>query len=279
MIPRYKKTFVSVIVLIGISLILSNLGERYVKKGGICVAFAQESVMLTTDDCIKCHPNEPAAIEEKGEKHKTDVSCFDCHVAHPPLKEVIIPQCSECHTDTPHYSLENCSSCHTNTHTPLEITIGEDITKPCLSCHLDVGKSMEESPSAHSEQACSYCHSEHKKIPDCMQCHEPHTPEMTKPECLGCHPVHTPLIITYNMETPSSICASCHATALDQLKTNVNKHSEKTCAFCHRDRHRMVPTCETCHGTPHPSAMHKKFPKCAECHNTAHNLDRVDVKK
>ncbi len=246
--------------------------------GSGLTVLAQEAPALTTGDCAKCHPKEPATIGTEGEKHKTEVDCFDCHGEHPPLGEVIIPQCSVCHQDKPHYVLENCSGCHVNAHAPLKITMGEDITKPCLTCHDQQGKEMKESPSAHSEQSCSFCHPEHKKIPDCMECHEPHTSEMTRAECLGCHPVHTPLVVTYNMETPSLICASCHKTAYDELKKNVTAHSDKTCAFCHRDRHRVIPTCGTCHGTPHPAAMHKKFPSCSECHNTAHNLDQVEVK-
>lgn len=279
MISMGKKLMAIILVITAILFVLHIVGVRDAGRGNIRAAWAQETALLTTGDCIKCHPKQPVDIETEGERHRTEVDCFGCHIGHPPISKAVIPECSVCHKDKPHYALENCSECHVNAHAPLKIEIGEDVTKPCLTCHSEQGKEVEEAPSSHSEQACSFCHTSHREIQECMTCHDPHTQDMTaSSECMSCHPAHRPLVITYNMETPSQTCASCHDTAFDELKTNVTQHSDKTCAYCHRDKHKMIPTCETCHGAPHPPAMHKKFPACKMCHNTAHNLDQLEEK-
>src|SRR3954462_9997100 len=69
---------------------------------------------LTSDDCIKCHSTEPADIAQAGGKHKTDVSCNECHTSHRPTSKNNIPECSNCHTGKPHYELKNCLGCHRN---------------------------------------------------------------------------------------------------------------------------------------------------------------------
>ena len=274
MISMAKKLITVIPVIVVFIFIL-----QFQDKNGNFESFAWGAATLSTDDCAKCHPTEPVTIEADGEKHATEVTCFDCHVGHPPIGEVVIPECSTCHEGTAHYSLDNCSECHSNTHAPLKIKTEGDITGPCLSCHVQQGEEMEAAPSAHKDQSCTSCHPAHKQIPECMECHEPHTEEQaTNADCLSCHPAHTPLVITYEMNTSSKICASCHQTAYDELEANVTNHSDKTCAFCHRDRHRLIPTCQTCHAEPHPPAMHSKFPSCSECHNTAHNLDQVQPK-
>ena len=52
-----------------------------------------ERVPLEVTDCVKCHQDEPATIASNGGKHKTEVTCLDCHVEHPPWGEDVIPQC------------------------------------------------------------------------------------------------------------------------------------------------------------------------------------------
>ena len=57
------------------------------------------AIQLSTADCIKCHSSVQGMVESKGAKHKTAVTCMQCHKGHPPMvsKEKIIPLCSECH--------------------------------------------------------------------------------------------------------------------------------------------------------------------------------------
>jgi len=45
------------------------------------------------------------------------------------------------------------------------------------------------------------------------------------------------------------------------------------CAFCHQEKHKMVPKCQDCHGMPHPAGIMAKFPVCGECHKIAHDLN------
>ena len=227
---------------------------------------------LTDSHCVHCHPKQPATIEAHGAKHKTEVGCQDCHVEHPPLGASAVPECSMCHSGESHYELEGCSSCHSDTHAPLDLKLEGDITGPCLTCHQQQGKEVKDHPSAHTDVACSECHTAHRMVPECMVCHEKHTEDMEFKTCLSCHPVHMPLEIAYVRETPSHYCTACHEEAGSLLQANTTKHHDLSCAYCHRDKHKTVPPCVACHGQPHPDAMLKKFPNCGDCHGTGHDL-------
>ncbi|MBU4127414.1 MAG: cytochrome C, partial [Proteobacteria bacterium] len=98
------------------------------------LASNQESLSLSDADCIKCHDKQPATIAASGNKHKTEVGCLDCHTEHPPEGKSAIPNCSVCHSDSPHYKLENCGSCHSDTHAPLDLNIEGEVSAPCLTC-------------------------------------------------------------------------------------------------------------------------------------------------
>ena len=95
---------------------------------------AQTTPALSNSDCVKCHAQQAGDIEAKGLSHKTAVGCQDCHVGHPPStpKKDMIPACSNCHNDKPHFKLAKCLSCHRNPHTPKVITFGKDVTDPML---------------------------------------------------------------------------------------------------------------------------------------------------
>lgn len=227
---------------------------------------------LSDSQCGNCHPQQPATIEARGGKHKTKVGCQDCHVEHPPLGETAVPQCSMCHSGKPHYELEGCASCHSDTHAPLDFKLEGDITGPCLTCHQQQGDEVQKNPSAHTDMACTECHTAHRKVPDCMECHEKHTEDMDFKTCLACHPAHMPLVITYGPETPSHYCTACHEEAGALLQKNTTKHHDLACAFCHKNIHKTIPPCAECHGIPHPEGMLKKFPNCGDCHSTAHDL-------
>lgn len=234
---------------------------------------AAESPELAMDLCIICHKKQPVDIEANGGKHKTSVSCFDCHEGHPPIVRDNIPECSDCHEEEPHFQLKDCLTCHTDPHTPLNITLADNMTDPCLTCHTDQIAQLKEHPSHHTTMACTGCHSDrHGRIPDCMECHTPHSEEMPTADCVTCHQVHMPLIVTYPENTPSKSCAACHEGIYEQLEASNAKHHDLLCAACHHAEHKMIPTCEDCHGSPHPTGIMAKFTGCSECHGSPHAL-------
>ncbi len=230
---------------------------------------------LSPDDCIKCHDQAPMDIDTDGRRHKTDITCVDCHEGHPPRDLDIIPPCSNCHADTPHFELEGCMTCHNNPHTPLTISLTDNLTDPCLTCHTEQMAQLQQNQSAHTQVACSKCHREkHGFIPECSHCHSPHTEEMTNQDCLTCHMPHMPLAVTYPEDTPSKSCAACHDEAYELLIASQYKHKELLCATCHKEKHMTIPKCSDCHGSPHPAAMMTKFPNCGDCHGLAHDLNK-----
>lgn len=247
----------------------------------LLVASAQaQSAALQNSDCIKCHQEVPQQIEAKGAKHKTAVGCLDCHLGHPPMMTDIIPACSMCHTGAPHYELPKCAQCHSNTHTPLELTLTGELKNECLTCHMPIGEQLAAHPSAHKEVSCNFCHADtHGAIPDCVQCHGPHSQQMTQKDCAGCHQAHKPLLVTYTDKMPSIHCAACHDTAYKQLQASPTRHQDLSCVACHQDQHKMVPLCSDCHGVPHAPGIHTRFPNCGDCHNIAHDLNNWPSQK
>lgn len=235
-------------------------------------AQAQPQPALSNDDCAKCHTAPPADLAAAGKKHK-DVGCTGCHVGHPPTVKKPIPQCNQCHMGKPHFELKGCLGCHKNPHTPLNITFTADITDACLTCHTQQIEQLRKFKSKHSALNCSKCHDVHRKIPQCTQCHKPHSSEMAAADCKKCHKPHMPTMVAYAADTPSKDCGACHSRVLNLLSASKVKHKTFACAFCHQEKHKMVPKCQDCHGTPHPAGIMAKFPRCGECHNIAHDLN------
>ena len=237
-------------------------------------AAAEERATLAVTDCVKCHQKEPATIASQGGKHKTAVTCLDCHEEHPPWGTDVIPVCSKCHEGRSHFELENCLGCHTDPHQPLNLTLADDLVTPCLTCHEQQGQEFKDYTSKHAQQSCTFCHNVHGFIPNCSECHEPHAQGQTMDDCLVCHPVHHPLQISYPETTPRAFCVPCHEEAGKQLAKTTTKHQTFTCAFCHRGTHPSVPQCQNCHGEPHSPIMHQKMPNCLDCHIDMHYLQK-----
>ncbi len=237
-------------------------------------AVTVQAVSLENTDCAKCHDAQPQQIEANGGKHKSAVGCTDCHIGHPPKVSDNIPQCSMCHAGEPHFALANCLGCHTNPHTPLDITLAGELKPECLTCHGEVGNQLSAKPSKHTELFCNFCHADkHGAIPECSQCHEPHSAEMAAVACGSCHGnAHQPLVVTYADTTPDSSCAACHGDIAQTLKASKYKHSQVSCATCHQEKHKMIPACADCHGVPHPPEMLQNFKSCLECHLNPHDL-------
>ena len=67
------------------------------------------------------------------------------------------------------------------------------------------------------------------------------------------------------------LCASCHVTTAQILSNSNTKHSNLACAYCH-PTHGQIPTCVSCHATPHGPA----FTDCGiSCHLSAHDVWKV----
>jgi len=255
-------------LVIGISMLLGRQG----------ITLAQEQPAITKEDCVKCHPDQLADIAAAGGKHK-GVGCFGCHAGHPPAVKKNIPLCSQCHMGKAHFDLTGCLKCHTNPHTPLNISFAGNITDACLTCHTKQIAQLRGNKSRHSALSCSTCHSVHRKVPQCTQCHTPHSAEMVATDCRKCHKAHMPKAVTYAADIPSKDCSACHKKAFDLLSASETRHKTFECAFCHQAKHKMVPNCQDCHGSPHPAGIMAKFPKCGECHNVAHALNSWPVAK
>lgn len=239
--------------------------------GASSVAMA-ETAGLGVTDCVKCHDVQPAQIEANGSKHKTEIDCQACHEGHRPKSANNIPECSNCHSGKSHYEIKGCTSCH-NPHQPLLVTLSGQQKDVCLTCHAGPGKEMAASPSKHATFACNFCHAnKHGMIPNCVDCHKPHSATMTQADCATCHKAHKPKELLYGASTASTMCAACHGNVMTQLTASQAKHSQLACVTCHANKHKTVPNCSDCHGLPHGS-MHDKFPKCGACHNIAHDLN------
>lgn len=234
---------------------------------------AADKASLAPEDCVKCHEAPPADIAAAGGKHKTDVTCVDCHAGHRPASKNNIPKCAQCHEGKPHYGLKNCLECHNNPHKPLSIVLAVKTTEPCLTCHTDQIKQLKENQSRHSSQFCTNCHDVHRKVPECVKCHRPHSAEMAQGDCRKCHKAHMPKVVTYASDLPNKECGACHKQALSLLSATAAKHKDVPCVKCHENRHKTVPECQQCHPGKHAATIMKKFPKCGMCHNVAHDLN------
>ncbi|MFP7755166.1 cytochrome C [Thermodesulfobacteriota bacterium B35] len=247
--------------------------------GAVGAAEQAPDPQLQVSDCVKCHPKVVHQNQKDGTKHKTEVTCLDCHDAgHPPSTPVdqMIPKCSKCHEGEPHFEVKNCLGCHRNPHTPLKITFPEnESVKPvCNTCHSEQVQEIDQNPSAHANVDCSFCHTKHGYIPSCLKCHEPHRQGQKFEDCVSCHRVHQPLNVAYGPDIPNKDCGACHGDIRKLLESGQYKHAKLQCVYCHKNTHGNIPACQDCHGVPHPEAMIKNFKGCLDCHVDPHNLTK-----
>jgi len=235
---------------------------------------ATEVPKLQADDCKKCHAFQLRMIAQHGGKHATEIGCLDCHPQHPPNGKNTKTPCILCHEGQAHFQVGDCLHCHTNPHKPLMSL--RDSPRPekraCLSCHAAVGEQMAIAPSLHSKLFCTRCHSRHKEIPGCLDCHDPHLQNQTGADCLHCHPAHQPLKIVPAGYIPAASCRVCHEKAARDLAETKTNHVGVNCSYCHKGLHPSMPKCQDCHGLPHAQSIHSQFRDCLECHGDAHNL-------
>ncbi len=228
-------------------------------------------------NCSECHETAANQVRDGGGKHKS-VPCVGCHLGHPPAARKALQKCNRCHLKTKkaHFELDGCLGCHKNPHTPLNISFA-DIKGNCVTCHSGQVAELRDHKSKHSAVGCSTCHDVHRKFPQCTQCHKPHSAETTAADCKKCHRAHVPKLVTYAADIPSKECAGCHRKAADVLGMSQTKHATLACPSCHKERHRMIPDCKDCHGSPHTSDLMVKFPRCGDCHKVAHDLNNWPV--
>jgi hypothetical protein len=138
--------------------------------------------------CSDCHADQANQLATLPSRH-TELSCSNCHHT----QHGSIPSCNECHQ--PHFSTQSftsCATCHA-VHQPLAINLNQDIElQTCAVCHDDVFAKWQSTPSKHGQVNCSACHSAHKQIPQCADCHTvpaSHSKKLLKkfPRCLDCH--------------------------------------------------------------------------------------------
>jgi len=264
--------FYSTAVLLGAGMLLLCGGARSASAFG-----GGGDAKLENDDCIKCHSVIVNQFKAKGQKHKAELACMDCHDGqHPPGTEKgsLIPQCSNCHEGQAHFEVAvACLSCHTNPHTPLDINLEGEGQKPvCKTCHPEIIEEIDTHKTKHTGFSCSYCHEEHRKRPNCLDCHDTHRDGQTFENCVTCHQAHQPLTLAYSSKVVNVDCGACHPDIRTELESGSTKHATLQCVFCHADKHGNVPACTDCHDAPHSKQLLSKFASCLECHQSPHNL-------
>lgn len=226
--------------------------------------------------CAACHEETVASLDAHGGAHKTAITCSDCHQNHPPAESGVIPACADCHAPgaAEHYRVDGCLRCH-NPHEPLRIDMSAvSPVKPiCLSCHAAPGREMHNWPSAHAEMDCNECHAEHGLASSCLDCHDGHSSDMAYADCLKCHQPHSPTALQFGQSgIAPQLCGSCHRQPLKELGATDTEHGNLECVFCHRRTHKVILSCDNCHGQPHDAGIHRQFSDCNHCHQGPHAL-------
>lgn len=136
--------------------------------------------------CGDCHSAVSQELQNNPSKH-TKVACAMCHHQ----KHGYIPSCMECHKPhTPDQTIEQCLGCHP-VHKPLDIKYAQTTPNDvCGACHGAVFQKISTTTSKHGQVTCAACHTKHRYIPKCEECHgQPHGEVVMKkfPDCLACH--------------------------------------------------------------------------------------------
>ena len=145
------------------------------------------------------------------------------------------------------------------------------VTSDCNKCHMEVVKLVFDRAGQHKEALdCLDCHTEHPpegtdSIPICSICHEQaDSPHFAVPNCLGCHNPHSPLDVKLGaVGATRTVCASCHREQDEELETSPSAHSDLDCAECHQE-HGTFFNCLECH-EPHSDKI-GEYSDCLLCH-------------
>ena len=147
--------------------------------------------------------------------------------------------------------------------------------RECIGCHRDAAVTMAAEGGPHREFECRFCHTGHPPespgaFPQCVECHDAHDKSMAAASCATCHSSHAVSTLRYEITVPDAHCAPCHEEAASRLRKSRTRHRGLACALCHRRDHGAVPTCQDCHGGPHPKEVMVEFDLCVRCHHSAH---------
>jgi len=165
-------------------------GEKFIACGS-CHSnpHAPKTQMAMTAEfakvCGDCHAKVAQEIQSKPSKH-TKVQCAQCHHQ----KHGYIPACAQCHKPHAPVTDKECLACHP-VHSP--INIGYPATTAnsiCGGCHGQIQQKLEASSGKHRMVPCAQCHTKHKYLPKCEECHgKPHGEGLLKkfPQCSQCH--------------------------------------------------------------------------------------------
>lgn len=238
--------------------------------------YGEDLQTLDPEDCGRCHGRIFRLIKTAGGKHRID--CKACHQefhVYRPGKntyEEIMPKCETCHEEVHGPELARCLDCHSEPHAPKDIPAGRSLEHGCYVCHPELDREMKTHVTQHTELYCHSCHhSRHGYVPECQECHRPHSEGMTQQDCLDCHPPHKALNIEYPEDIASETCVGCHRNEYMVLKQTPSKHLEVECADCH-PTHGAARQCRDCHEQPHGEELLERFRICGKCHGPAHSV-------
>lgn len=226
------------------------------------VAFRGE---FTLNACIGCHQETVDLIDAGGQGHKSQISCVDCHQDHPP-GENVIPECASCHdsADNPHFASDACIDCH-NPHQPIKDDLsGMRGHRPvCAGCHQQAEEQLSDYAGAH-DRDCVSCHRRHTGVPSCLGCHDGHNDSAVNADCTVCHQAHTPLQIGLQQNPPVQLCADCHESVVETVKSSGASHRDNLlCTSCHQQH--PDASCSSCH-SEHPQQGQALPDSCFGCH-------------
>jgi len=150
----------------------------------------KEKMKVTAEfakQCSQCHEKFGEEMAKYKSKH-TQLGCAACHKE----KHGYIPDCFACHKPhTANQTYKDCLVCH-KPHSPLNIPpfAASTPNEVCGACHQKPLEKINTAGGKHKDVGCVKCHSAHKYIPDCKNCHkEVHSAQLHKkhPKCSECH--------------------------------------------------------------------------------------------
>ena len=222
--------------------------------------------------CVECHPNTATGLSVHAEMVPSE--CGRCHEFG---DKPAYAECDLCHGEHYHVASgidtgdQDCITCH-QSHSILT-------DRGCAKCHSEVYDALKASEDKHSEQpdSCYTCHTEHKFLPTCLECHK----ELLHGEdipynCTECHQPHTPKALNFSPLIEPEECAKCHPDSYLEFQDNASKHANIQCVECHQ-KHQQASDCRDCHADVHPEYIEYKVDECLECHGDQHSISKYGL--
>lgn len=286
-----KKWIIVPIIVLIIAAYITIQGINILNEGYSCInchdinhqdsSFLQRHLNKNIT-CIDCHSGGGSKGYVDARKELIDAIVIERSA--PLLKSII--QNDSYNTNIIHLKA-NCIKCHSSVESKY---YNHTNLTDCNKCHpangtiefSETGALQKMGTGGHRNKTCEDCHSIDFKIPNCTDCHRPHT-EMTQwgnDVCLDCHnSPHIPVRNgSFNTGIAKENCGVCHEDQYKTLAFYNSKHNElNSCVYCH-PAHKDTKTCFGCHSgghTSHPfaqnncNACHGKS-SCNDCHKDPH---------